>query len=82
VDRELAGIRVYGRRLAEFVEVETLDDGRMTISSRLLSTFEDYRLSRVTKATGCFARAHVSIASAVSVPFSLRLGHSKELEER
>jgi hypothetical protein len=36
VGRELAGIRVCGRRLAKFQEVEMRDEGKMRRSSRLL----------------------------------------------
>lgn len=63
--RELAGIPVYCRRLAEFQVVKILDKGKMSISSRLLphdatvEYFEAWVLSRVTKVMFCAgAREH------------------------
>lgn len=49
--RELAGIRVYGRRFAKFQDVKMLDEGKMRISSRLLphDAAVDIRKMRVVR---------------------------------
>lgn len=73
--RELAGIRVYGRRLAELQEVEMLDEGRWRYQAGRChmmqrSKFVELRvLSRMTKAMfRAGAREHR--VPPLSVPFS------------